>query len=349
MLIFHFFNYKKEMSKKYKQENNMNKDFGNRDILNSKIALTNETTNARENLNQNDDELSLYREEQEEYYSDNFNKGLELDEGTVNFWYANDNTIIEIKQDTEDKNNENSFSNFNNINNIPPFDFPTPDENIILTSNIYPQNEPNKKKIIFSSINKKRGRISKKSENIKGEHTKNSTDNIERRNKVCFYDSTLEGSNERIKIYNQSQNGDGVYPLLKDIDYEIKKQSSKTENLKLLDNTVKDMLCEKISSQFKNFPPDYNKKLIDRIYREGKAKEVISFLNMKVLSLYNRYIEDNKTVGNFKTLAYYIERMREEEENLDNNYLENFISTAKNFEANTREKKARKRKKNKIS
>lgn len=332
------------MSKKFKQENYMNKDFCNRDILNSKITLTNETTNTRENLNQNDDYLSLFREEQEEYYLDNFNKGLELDEGMENFWYFNDNTIFGINQEAEHKNSDNSSLNFDYINI-----FPTYDENIILPSNIDPQNESNIKKRIFSLINKKRGRISKECENIKGEHTKNSTDNIERRNKVCFYDSTLDGTNERIKIYNQSQNGDGVYPLLKDIDSEIKKQSSKTENLKLLDNTVKDMLCEKISSKFKNFPPDYNKKLIDRIYREGKAKEVISFLNMKVLSLYNRYIEDDKTVGNFKTLAYHIERLREKEENLDNNYLETFISTAKNFEANIREKKARKRKKNKIS
>jgi hypothetical protein len=159
----------------------------------------------------------------------------------------------------------------------------------------------------------------------------------------------LDCSNELIKTHNDSQNGNETYPLLKDIDSQIKKQSSKTENLKLLDNTVKDMFYEKISSKFKNFPPDYNIKLIDKIYQEGKAKEVISFLDTKVLLLYKRFIEDDKTSGKFKTLAYHIERMKEKEKKLDKDYLDAFISTAKNFEANTREKKSRKRKKKNMS
>ena len=56
---------------------------------------------------------------------------------------------------------------------------------------------------------------------------------------MFFYESTLEYLNELIKKYNQSQNGDGVYPQLKDIDSQIKKQFSKTENLKLLDNSIR--------------------------------------------------------------------------------------------------------------
>ena len=278
--------------------------------INSKTTFTNETTNARENLNLNDDDLYFYRKEQEVYYSDYFNIGLELNEDMENFLYGNESTIFEIKQDPDHKNSENSFPNFNDINNFPPFNS-----------------------------------IPNECENIKGKHTKYATDNIEKRIKVFFYDSILYCSNEQIKIYNQSQNGDGVYPLLKDIDSKIKKQSSKTENLKLLDNTVRDMLYQTISSKFEKFPPDYNIKLIDKIYREGKAKEVISFLNMKVLSLYNRFIEDDKANGKFNPLTYHIERLKKKEKKLDNDYLEAIVSTAKNFEANTREKKSRKRKK----
>lgn len=322
-------------------------------FINSKTTFTNETTNARENLNLNDDDLYFYRKEQEEYYSDNFNIGLELNEDMENFWYGNESTIFEIKQDPDHKNSDNSFPNFNDINNFPPFNSPTFGENTILPSiyldlntNLnFPGYEPSKKVALFSVINKKIGRIPNECENIKGEHTKYATDNIEKRIKVCFYGSILDCSNGLIKIYNESQNGDGVYPLLKDIDSQIKKQSSKTENLKLLDNTVRDMLYQTISSKFEKFPPDYNIKLIDKIYREGKAKEVISFLNMKVLSLYNRFIEDDKANGKFNPLTYHIERLKKKEKKLDNDYLEAIVSTAKNFEANTREKKSRKRKK----
>jgi hypothetical protein len=330
------------MSKKCEQKNYMNK-------------------NARENFNPNDDLISIFREEQDQYNSDNFNNGLELDEDMVFLWSGNENAKLQIEEDdispesetnNEQKNDDNSFLNFDDDKNTPSFnifDFSTfdgkefqlpPLENINI---IFPLHQTEEK---FILINKKRGRISKECENIKGEHTKNATDNIERRIKNYFYDSTLFSINEKIKIYNQSQNGDGVYPQLKDIDSEIKKQSSKTENLKLLDNTVKDMLYEKISSKFKKFPEDYNKKLIDKIYQEGKAKEVISFLNQKVLLLYNRFIEDDKERGNFKPLAYHIERLKEKE---NDDYLETLISTAKNFEVNIRQKKSRNRKKIKIS
>jgi hypothetical protein len=333
------------MSKKYEQRNYMNKDFANRDII-------------------KDDLISIYTEEQDQYNSDNFNNGLELDEDMEFRWSGNENTKLQIEEDyippedetkNEHKNDEtNSFYNFDDDKNTLPFkffDFSTfngnefqlpPLENININISFPPDQPRIGEK--FSLINKKRGRISKECENIKGEHTKNATDNIERRIKNYFYDSTLDSANEKIKIYNQSQNGDGVYPQLKDIDSQIKKQSSKNENEKLLDNTVKDMLCEKISSKYKKFPEDYNKKIIDKIYQEGKAEEVINFLNQKVLLLYNRFIEDDKERGNFKPLTYYIERMKEKEKD---DYLETIISTAKNFEVNIRQKKSRNRKKKK--
>ena len=311
---FSFFNSKKEMSKiskKFKQRNYMNKDFSTKEIINFKTNLSNKTTNARENINLKDDYISIYTEQQDQYNSDNFNNSLELDEDEKFSWSDKENANSQIEEDdfppeietnNEHKNNDNSFLNFDDDKNTPLFsifDFSTfdgkqfqlpPLENIII-NNSFPTHQPGKGEK-FNLINKKRGRISKECENIKGEHTKNATDNIERRVKNYFYDSTLDSTNEKIKIYNQSHNGDGVYPQLKDIDSKIKKQSSKTENLKLLDNTVKDMLYEKISSKYKKFPEDYNKKIIDKIYQEGKAEEVISFLNQKVLLLYNRFIED---------------------------------------------------------
>jgi hypothetical protein len=335
----------------------MNKDFCKWDIINSKSTLINEITSPKENLNLNNDDLSLFRKEQEEYYSENFSKGLEQDNEMEFHWYGNESIIFEINQDTDPNNSENFFPNFGNINNNPQFDSPSFEEKsnpeeTYTALNINPNfrpDEPKKKEVKFNLINKKRGRKSEECENIEGEHTKNAPDNIERKVKVRFYDSTLDCSNELIKTHNDSQNRNEAYPLLKDIDSQIKKQSSKTENLKLLDNTVKDMLYEKISSKFKNFPPDYNIKLIDKIYQEGKAKEVISFLDTKVLLLYKRFIEDDKTSGKFKTLACHIERMKEKEKKLDKDYLDTFISTAKNFEANTREKKSRKRKKKNMS
>ena len=154
--------------------------------------------NARENFNPNDDLISIFREEQDQYNSDNFNNGLELDEDMDFRWSGNENAKLQIEEDdippesetnNEHKNDDNSFLNFDDDKNTPPFNifyFSTfdgkqfqfsPLENININIS-FPPHQPGEK---FSLINKKRGRISKECENIKGEHTKNAIDNIERR------------------------------------------------------------------------------------------------------------------------------------------------------------------------
>jgi len=352
-----------------KLENNMSKGFFEEDKININTALTNDITNTRKIFNPIDnDSLSYFGENQQDFYSDNYNNDLELDEKMENDrWWGNENTIFQIDQqdntpiNPKTNNIYNYYGNFslgdNNSNDNTPIPSPknsNPDDGktIQFTDlNIfynYPLPQPEeKRKVKFLFVNNKRGRIPNEYKNIIiGSHTKKSIDNIERRVKVIFYDSTLECINELIKAYNQSQSGNEAYPQLKDIYSKIKKESSKKENLNLFNNNVSNMLSKKISPKFKNFPPDYNIQLIDRIYQEGKAKEVISFLDKSALLLYNQFIGDDKRGGTFKPLSYHIDVLKEK--NLDKNYLDLIVETAKNFETNTNNKKPRDRKKKKV-
>ena len=352
-----------------KLENNKSKGFCKGDKINISTALTNDITNARKIFNPIDnDRLSYFVENQQEFYSDNYNNDLELDEKMENDrWWGNENTIFQIDQqdNTPLSHNTNNIYNYygnfslgdNNSNDNTPIQSPmnsNPDdgETIQFTDlNIfynYPLPQPEaKREVKFLFANNKRGRIPNESKNIIiGDHTKESIDNIERRVKVIFYDSTLECANELIKAYNQSQSGNEAYLQLKDIYSKIKKESSKNENLYLFNNNVRNMLSKKISPKFKNIPPDYNIQLIDRIYQEGKAKEVISFLDKSALLLYNQFIGDDERGGIFKPLSYHIDVLKEK--NLDKNYLDLIVETAKNFWGNTNNKKPRNRKKKKV-
>ena len=356
-----------ELFEKVKTESNMSKAFYNRDKINFNTNLTNDITNQRENLNLNDDFLLCnFKENQEESCLEYFDN-RELDDIQRILFPGDENPPFKYDFDPINNNsinleeNPKSFSsNFIDINNnslknslyvdlndglikngegtiqLPSFI----DLDISVTDALYKQ----KKEVKFCKKHDRRGRIPKRMENIIGEHTKETNDNIETRVKVLFYESMTDYANELIEEY-QSQNGKGTYSLLKGIDYKIKKQSSKKDNLKILENTARDMLSAKISPKYLNFAPDYNKKVIDKIYREGKAKEIISFLDKKVLLFYNQFIEDDKKSTKFKTLAYHIESLKEKE---DQNYLESVVSTAKNFEENTRRKKSRKKKKKKV-
>ena len=358
-----------EAFEKAKKENKTYKTFGNMDKININTDLTNDITNALENMNSYNDILGYSRENQEEYTSAYFDNNIELDEDPRLACDDEESLMSQFKSGNTPINNEinnleeNSISSssFNDINNnfIKDSDFFDFNDDLIIHDDqrtIKPPTffelkklfkdtlyEQKKSDIKFCLLNNKRGRISKKSQYIKGLHTKIDTDNIERRVKVFFYDSILDYGNELIGKY-QSQNGIGTYPLLKDIHSKIKKQSSKKANLKLFENNVRDMLSQKISSKYTKFPSDFNKKVIDKIYREGKAKEIISFLNKKVLILYNKFIENDKKSDEFKTLAFYIESLKKES---DKNYLESVVSTAKNFEENIRKKRPRENKKKK--
>lgn len=359
---------------KVKRKNNTDKTFCNMDKINTNTGLTNDITNPLENWISNNDFLCNSRENKEEYTSAYFYNNIELYEDPRLADNDDESLISQFKSNSTPLNNEIinleenliSSSNFDDTNNIslmvPDF-FGLSDDLVIRDDKstviklpsffdlnmLFKEtlNEPKKNPVKFCLLNNKKGRISKKSKNIKGVHTKKDTDNIERRVKVFFYDSILDYGNELIgKYQSQNENGAGAYPLLKDIHSKIKKKSSKKDNLKLLENSVRDMLSQKISSKYKNFPSDFNKKVIDKIYREGKAMEIISFLNKKVLILYNEFIEKGKKHEKFKTLDFYIESLKKES---DKDYLESVASTAKNFEENIRKKHSKGEKKKKDS
>lgn len=337
-----------EAFEKEREINYMDKAVCRGDKTSITTSLTNDITNTKENIKSNNDILLNFGDNQE--YSDYFENNVDFDLDSFKFG----NSPKNIEPINFDESSNIPFLNFNDINNNSlknPFSLGLNDDEKTIQPPSYEEltlivkeeiNEP-KKDVKFYTKHKRMGRIPNNLENTIGDHTKYSIDNIERKVKVNFYESIIDYANELIKEF-QSQNGNGTYCLLNDIDSKIKKQSSQKENLKLLENTVRDMLSANISSKFSTFSPNYNKKVIDKIYRDGKATEVISFLNTKVLLLYNQFINDDKKNGKFKTLEYHIESLKEKD---DENYLKKFVLTAKNFEKNMRNKKPREKKKKK--
>ncbi len=53
------------------------------------------------------------------------------------------------------------------------------------------------------------------------------------------------------------------------------------------------MFSEKLSDKIKNYDKDYNRKSINKIYEQNKAKDVIDLLNLSVKDMYKVYIGIN--------------------------------------------------------
>ena len=145
--------------------------------------------------------------------------------------------------------------------------------NIISTNNSIFNNQKNK----FFNIDKqskppKLGRKSKR-ENSYGKHTKFGDDNIIRRIKVKFIDSSLNYINEQFKNKNLK--------LLKIVGNQAK-EINKNKNLLWLKKTMKEVFYEDISKKTYNSNKNYNRELIDKIYFENDEKKVIKLLNLTV-------------------------------------------------------------------
>ena len=145
--------------------------------------------------------------------------------------------------------------------------------NIVSTNNSFFINQKNK----FFNINKqsktsKLGRKSKR-ENSYGKHTKFGDDNIIRRIKVKFIDSSLNYINEQFK--------NKKLKLLKIVGNQAK-ETNKKKNLLWLKKTMKEVFYEDISKKTYNSNKNYNRELIDKIYFENDEKKVIKLLNLTV-------------------------------------------------------------------
>ena len=192
----------------------------------------------------------------------------------------------------------------------------------ILTNNteINIKNINNNKKISKDNKNKKEKifRI-KKIRNILGRrklnqpqlysrganHTKFGEDNIVRKIKIYFTNSTMKYINKK---YIEFLGKKSKKRLLGKIKPNFTIVWTKKENQEYLSKKISDIFSEKLSTKCKRFPNNYNQKQIAKIFEKGKAKNVINILNTSVQDMYEKYISQDNIIPGYN-LKYDLEEI----------------------------------------
>ena len=184
------------------------------------------------------------------------------------------------------------------------------------------------KKIIFK-IEKvlKLGRIKKNSSKT-GKHDKYQRDNIIRKFKAFLIRNIFNYINKSFNSYKKNKELMG----LKKISSVQTKLISKKENILWLNSQIKDIFSQNLTTKIVSFDKDYNIKLIDKLYKEGKEEKVINILNKTIKDLWRVYINDdvNQNFRGFDTLKNDIDKLKKIGES--EKYIELYVNVAKKFE-----------------
>ena len=208
-------------------------------------------------------------------------------------------------------------------------------------------NSPKKKKInhYFNIIKmKKRGKRRLKS-NSKI-HDKNSQYNIICKIKVYFTKSILDQANN---LYQKSLKKEEAIEAsyFKSVNQKEDK-SENSINIDLFGKTVKEYLSSNISGKYYAHSKDYNKKIIEKIYKENKMKNLIAFLEQNIGTVYDEYISgeasQNDIFKGMRKIDADLEKIKIKY-NYDNHYINEVRRTALNLEQIFSEKKEKYKKK----
>jgi hypothetical protein len=95
--------------------------------------------------------------------------------------------------------------------------------------------------------------------------------------------------------------------IIKDINYNFIYNKKKAhEILDLLNITIKDYLCNKISQKYANTPDEYNKLIINQILLDNKYKDIFDFIfnHIKIKDWFDLFIykKDLKDISKYKSL-----------------------------------------------
>ena len=191
------------------------------------------------------------------------------------------------------------------------------------------------KKRLFNINRHKKGRKPKNS-NSKSYHTKYSYDNISRKIKVKFFQKFMKYINGKIKSKYK-----GIIPRLLSLKGKISQDNSIKFNTQFLNTKLKDIFSNtEINRKFRKFGKDYNKNVIDSIYKNN-ITELIEIFDLTFLEMYTIFKNSKETKFNdLEKLDTVVEEIKLKEN--DNNYAELFQSVAMNFENNYLEKTPRK-------
>ena len=150
-----------------------------------------------------------------------------------------------------------------------------------------------KRKINFKI--KHRGRKNIKLLNNKT-HRKSDFDNILAKIQVHFINFIINLSNDALKIIK----GKNFRKTFKNINYDFKKKININYIKKLQSYSIKDILIIDISSKYKTVPKNFNKELINEVCNSSKWLE--EFFNMKYISLFDYYYNNEKTINGKKII-----------------------------------------------
>lgn len=296
-------------------------------------------------LCENSDSNSILVPENGNYYDERI-VNYSFDENSLDFNQNLNNQLnanyffqLELNNSFEEENyyNENNFINIHNEEeNIIPNQDIIPIYNI--ASNI--NNVQNGLNSQYVAHNFLLGRKTKKS-GLTGPHGKYAEDNRVRKVKVCLKDSLFRKINSEIQKNAISINIDGKeYKVdrLLDINQEQTINTTVGENLKLLKRKLKDFFSVGISNKFKNYPKNFNKLIIEKLYQENFTN-VTSILDKTFLDSLKYFRKDKDVYDNEEfSCLQGIEKDFEElpqkfrKEGHDNRYINMVINLINNFE-----------------
>ena len=299
------------------------------------------------------------------FFLNNFNKNIELPK-IDNFLYI-ENPILNIKlENAQEKDDIDGI--FLNIPKPKTTDYKTGE--IILEklkiigneSNISKskmakkkginemKNIPNSKIKYFNikKVNKKVGRLEKKLKKlIKGKHDKFSQDNIIRKIKAYFQNNILNYINKKYDIYLESINQKRCIKFIQKISPDESRNINKNDNLYWFSSKLKDVFSTNLSLRYSLYNSDYNKRQIDKLYKEAKIQNIIDIFEKTIREMYEIYVNNIKLDG-FETLEDNLKNLQNkmekegEEENIEE-YLKKYKHIAQNLEQIFKEKIGRKR------
>jgi len=146
----------------------------------------------------------------------------------------------------------------------------------------------------FKRINKNLGRRKKNrvysSKTVNDKFRENNITPVIKRRLI---NSSLSYINKKITLYYNEEKKKDKY-LLKKIKPNFVKAKNKKEERQYLSKKISEIFSDDLSSKYSRFKneKDFNKKLISKIIKENKAKEVIEIFNSTLVEMYEKYISN---------------------------------------------------------
>jgi hypothetical protein len=229
--------------------------------------------------------------------------------------------------------------------------FSSDNNNLFLYSS--PQN--NKNPPAPKKTNNFLGRKKKNSGEI-GLHNKYSENNRVRKFKVIMKDALLDLINskikENIKLTLLIDQKEFVVDGLLNIRQDQIISTNTIDNRQLLDKTIREIFSDEIAQNFRKYPKNYNRLVIDKIYEIENGEKIIPILDMTYLDCIKYFRKDQNYMDDerffcLKGLEKKFENLSEDltNEGNDKKYINMLFDLIYNFENIFLKKKSRKSRK----